>query len=206
MAKAASGTKARRKKLVIVESPSKAKTIGKFLGSGYKVVASVGHVRDLPKSKLGIEIENDFEAYQEDISQETSEEHQEEISEETFEEYQEDISEETFEDYQENDSEEIEEPITLFELRSVPNDMIRVLHNLMEQTDGIYTAYLKGIKQGDSTGYLVIVDFKGDTSVLDDMAEQVYPYTQGASIEFILLDSDLGQQAAQSTYPFYQKI
>ena len=47
--------------LVIVESPSKAKTIGKFLGSRYKVVASVGHVRDLPRSKLGIDIENDFE-------------------------------------------------------------------------------------------------------------------------------------------------
>lgn len=50
-----------KKALVIVESPSKAKTIGKYLGSHYKVVASVGHVRDLPKSKLGIEIENDFE-------------------------------------------------------------------------------------------------------------------------------------------------
>ena len=47
--------------LVIVESPSKAKTIGKYLGSKYKVMASVGHVRDLPKSKLGIDIENDFE-------------------------------------------------------------------------------------------------------------------------------------------------
>ena len=51
------------KTLVIVESPSKAKTIGRMLGSRYKVVASVGHVRDLPKSKLGIDIEHNFEPY-----------------------------------------------------------------------------------------------------------------------------------------------
>ena len=49
-----------KKTLIVVESPSKAKTIGKFLGSNYKVVASVGHVRDLPKSKLGIDIEDNF--------------------------------------------------------------------------------------------------------------------------------------------------
>ncbi|MDY0234457.1 MAG: type I DNA topoisomerase [Gudongella sp.] len=49
------------KNLVIVESPAKAKTIKKMLGRNYNVVASVGHIRDLPKSRLGVEIENDFE-------------------------------------------------------------------------------------------------------------------------------------------------
>ena len=47
-------------KLVIVESPAKAKTIGKYLGRGYKVTASMGHVRDLPASTLGIEVENGY--------------------------------------------------------------------------------------------------------------------------------------------------
>lgn len=49
------------KNLVIVESPAKAKTIEKFLGKNYTVLASVGHIRDLPKSKMGIAIEEDFE-------------------------------------------------------------------------------------------------------------------------------------------------
>ena len=49
------------KNLVIVESPAKVKTIGKFLGSNYCVAASNGHVRDLPKSSLGIDIEHDYE-------------------------------------------------------------------------------------------------------------------------------------------------
>lgn len=49
------------KNLIIVESPAKSKTIKKFLGKNYEVVASNGHVRDLPKSQMGIDIENDFE-------------------------------------------------------------------------------------------------------------------------------------------------
>ena len=52
---------ARKRTLLIVESPSKAKVIGKYLGPSYNVLASVGHVRDLPKSRLGIDIEDQFE-------------------------------------------------------------------------------------------------------------------------------------------------
>jgi len=49
------------KALVIVESPAKAKTINKYLGRDYKVIASMGHVRDLPKSKLGVDVDAGFE-------------------------------------------------------------------------------------------------------------------------------------------------
>ena len=52
---------AKAKDLVIVESPAKAKTIEKYLGGDYKVTASMGHLRDLPKSKMGVDIENGFE-------------------------------------------------------------------------------------------------------------------------------------------------
>jgi DNA topoisomerase-1 len=55
------------KALVVVESPAKAKTINKYLGRDYKVVASMGHIRDLPKSKLGVDIENDFAEHYESI-------------------------------------------------------------------------------------------------------------------------------------------
>lgn len=50
-----------KKHLVIVESPAKAKTIGKYLGPDYQVTACMGHLRDLPKSTLGVDIEDDFE-------------------------------------------------------------------------------------------------------------------------------------------------
>ena len=49
--------------LVIVESPAKAKTIQKYLGGDYDVIASMGHVRDLPKSKFGVDVEHDSVSY-----------------------------------------------------------------------------------------------------------------------------------------------
>lgn len=54
-------TRTGKKYLVIVESPAKAATIGKFLGSNYKIEASMGHIRDMPKSQMGIDFENDYE-------------------------------------------------------------------------------------------------------------------------------------------------
>ena len=56
------------KALVVVESPAKAKTINKYLGRDYKVVASMGHIRDLPKSRLGVDVENDFAEQYESIA------------------------------------------------------------------------------------------------------------------------------------------
>ena len=55
--------KSLQKTLLIVESPAKAKTIGKYLGTKYIVKSSMGHIRDLPKSKLGVDVENEFEPH-----------------------------------------------------------------------------------------------------------------------------------------------
>jgi DNA topoisomerase-1 len=56
------------KALVVVESPAKAKTINKYLGRDFKVIASMGHIRDLPKSKLGVDVDNEFEEQYESLS------------------------------------------------------------------------------------------------------------------------------------------
>ena len=58
------------KNLVIVESPSKAKTITKYLGSDYTVMASIGHIKDLPMKDLGVDVDNNFEPTYEVIPEE----------------------------------------------------------------------------------------------------------------------------------------
>ena len=60
-AKKAAPKKPAAKRLVIVESPAKAETISRYLGRGWKVEASQGHVRDLPKSQLGVDVDHGFE-------------------------------------------------------------------------------------------------------------------------------------------------
>ena len=55
------------KNLVIVESPTKARTIGKYLGDNYDIVASMGHIMDLPKSTLGVDLEKNFEPQYEQV-------------------------------------------------------------------------------------------------------------------------------------------
>src|ERR1700758_4790545 len=55
------------KSLIIVESPAKARTISKYLGRGYTVMASVGHVKDLPENKLGVDLERNFTPHYETI-------------------------------------------------------------------------------------------------------------------------------------------
>ena len=64
------------KSLVVVESPAKAKTINKYLGRDYKVIASMGHIRDLPKSKLGVDVDDDFEPSSTSRSQSRKKVHQ----------------------------------------------------------------------------------------------------------------------------------
>ena len=61
VSKAAKQRKLSGPKMVIVESPAKARTVGRFLGRGYTVDASVGHVRDLPANRMGVDLEHDFE-------------------------------------------------------------------------------------------------------------------------------------------------
>ena len=55
------------KSLVIVESPAKAKTINKYLGQDYTVLASIGHIKDLPMKELGVDVDNNFEPHYEVI-------------------------------------------------------------------------------------------------------------------------------------------
>src|SRR5262245_62165676 len=59
------------KKTLIVESPTKAKTISRYLGKDFTVVSTVGHIRDLPKSKLGVDLEHNFEPQYETITGKT---------------------------------------------------------------------------------------------------------------------------------------
>jgi len=162
---------------------------------------------DIPPAQQPVQ--EPVEEYTEPVEEyaEPAEEYAEPVEEytEPAEEYTEPVEEyaEPVEEYEESDSEE--EQVQLFELRSVPHEMITVLMSLMSQTEGINKAYLKGMVQGDVTYYLIIVDFEGDVSELYGISEQAEQYSGGVPVEVVLYASDFGMYAAQSTYPFYQR-
>ena len=122
---------------------------------------------------------------------------------EQYEEYQNETPVEQYEEYQ--DETPVEEPITLFDLRSVPNEMIQTLMYFMTNTEGVHSAYLKGMAQGEMTSYLVVIDFEGDDSQFNDLTYQICQHTEGIPIQFVTYESELGQAAANGAYPFYQK-
>ena len=106
---------------------------------------------------------------------------------------------------QSSQSKAMPDDVELFELRSVPNAFIRKLIELLSQTSGIRKAYLKGIKRGQRTGYLAIIDFQGtDPAVFPAMAKEVGPLAEGMPLTFVSYDSPIGSSGAKDSYPFYQ--
>ena len=105
----------------------------------------------------------------------------------------------------EDDTEETEEQISLFDLSSVPNELIQTLLYFMSNTENVHSAYLKGMEQGEQTSYLVVIDLDGDDSQFNDLTAQISQYTESVPINFARYESELGQAAANGAYPFYQK-
>ena len=105
----------------------------------------------------------------------------------------------------EDDTEETEEQISLFDLSSVPNELIQTLMYFMSNTESVHSAYLKGMEQGEQTSYLVVIDLDGDDSQFNDLTAQISQYTESVPINFARYESELGQAAASGAYPFYQK-
>ncbi len=105
----------------------------------------------------------------------------------------------------EDDTEETEEQISLFDLSSVPNELIQTLMYFMSNTESVHSAYLKGMEQGEQTSYLVVIDLDGDDSQFNDLTAQISQYTESVPINFARYESELGQAAANGAYPFYQK-
>ena len=98
------------------------------------------------------------------------------------------------------------EDIVFFELRSVPDALIRKLTEMFDVTEGIHNVYLKGIRRNGRSGYLAIVDFTGtDPAVFGKMAQEAGPYTGGVPFTFVKYDSRVGRAAAEGAYPFYQR-
>ena len=196
--------------LVIVESPSKAKTIGKYLGPGYEVKASMGHVRDLPKSKMSVDIEGGFiPNYQpikgkEDVISDLKK-----------------AAKKSDRVYLATDPDREGEAISwhLKELLGIPDDKTyRVTFN--EITKKVVNESIASRVQGEKKVYLVLNKPKGYVTSLDDphAAKTVMDLVRGACTERIypvgrldknslglLLFTNDGDMTKQLTHPSYRK-
>lgn len=100
-----------------------------------------------------------------------------------------------------------EEQVTVFALDVYPRKMIECLDKYFDKYGSVKSAYMRGMRRGEVTGYLIIVDFEGDEkSIFGEIADAVMPYTEGMPVDFAKYDSEFGRKAIGNTVPFYQKI
>ncbi len=106
-----------------------------------------------------------------------------------------------------SDKTDVTNQIVIFPLELYPEKMIQVLSKYFSKYDGVNSAYICGMRRGHNKGYVIIVDFEGSkNAIFGGIANEIKPFSEGISVDFLKYDSELGKSAAQKAKKFYQKI